>query len=145
MTVPKLYTRDEANALLPRLRHELELIRESLAVLRKASASLPPGTRTEDGATPVSAAALHQLHGAERRLVEMGIELKDADQGLFDFPALLEERVVFLCWREGELQVNWFHDLTEGFAGRRPLVPGSDATGLERAGGEGQANPEDER
>ena len=119
----KLYSLDEANALLPRLQHELELIRESLAILRKASASLPPGTRMEDGGTPLTAAALGQLQGAEKRLAVMGIELKDVEQGLFDFPALRDERVILLCWREGETEVEWFHEIVEGFSGRQPLAP----------------------
>lgn len=140
MNVRKLYTIDEANALLPSLQHHLELIRESLAVLRKASANLPPGTRMDDSTTPIGAAALRQLHAAERRLVDLGVELKDVDQGLFDFPALQDERVVFLCWREGEPEIEWFHDVVDGFAGRQRLPRGTDATGLERA--EGQANPE---
>ena len=121
MTEKKLYSLEEANALIPTLVHELELIRESLAVLRKASASLPPGTRMDDGATPVSAAALQQLHGAEKRLVEMGVELKDVEQGLFDFPALRDDRVILLCWREGEPEVEWFHEIADGFTGRQPL------------------------
>ena len=141
MTVKKLYTLDEANTLIPSLVQELELIRESLAVLRKASASLPPGTRMDDASTPLSAAALRQLHGAERRLVDLGVDLKDVEQGLFDFPALRDERVILLCWREGEAEVEWFHEITDGFSGRQPLGRGTDETGLQRAD-EGQANPE---
>jgi hypothetical protein len=133
----KLFTAEEANALLPLMKHELELIRESLAVLRKASASLPPGARVDDGSAPVSAAALAQLQGAEKRLADMGVELKDVEQGLFDFPALRDERVVLLCWREGEPEVEWFHEIVEGFAGRQPLAGDGGETGLQRA--EGQA------
>lgn len=132
MSSPRpLYTVETANAALPLLQHELELIRESLAVLRKASASLPPGSRMDDGATPLSAAALQQLHGAERRLAELGAELKDVEQGLFDLPGLRGDRVVFLCWKEGEAEVAWFHDLTAGFSGRQPLRPETpEETGL---------------
>lgn len=140
MNARKLYSLDEANALLPRLRHELELIRESLAVLRKAASSLPPGTRMDEGVTPVGAAALRQLQGAEKRLVDMGVELKDVEQGLFDFPALRDERVILLCWREGEDEVEYFHEITDGFGGRQPLSSGSDETGLRRA--DEQSGPE---
>ncbi len=134
----RLYSVEEANRLLPRLVHELELIRESLAVLRKASASLPPGSRMDDGPTPLSAAALQQLHAAERRLAEMGAELKDVDQGLFDLPGLNGDRVVFLCWKEGEPEIAWFHDLAAGFAGRQRLAPeGPEETGLAPQDGDG--------
>lgn len=127
MNPRRIFTVDEANALLPVLQHELELIRESLAVLRKASAALPPGARMDDGGSPVNAAALQQLHGAERRLVDLGVELKDVEKGLFDFPALRDDQPVLLCWCEGEPNIAWFHDVSTGFTGRQPLSGEQDA------------------
>lgn len=122
MNPRRIFNVDEANALLPDLQHELELIRESLAVLRKASAALPPGARMDDGASPLSHAALQQLHGAERRLMDLGVELKDVEKGLFDLPAVRDERIVYLCWCEGEPNVAWFHELGTGFTARQPLA-----------------------
>jgi hypothetical protein len=117
----RTFTVDEANALLPRVQELLELIRESLSFLRKASASLPPGARLPDVSSPLQAAALEQLRSAEQRLSDLGIHLKDVETGLIDFPAILDGQLVLLCWREGEGRVAWYHDLSSGFSGRVPL------------------------
>ena len=52
---------------------------------------------------------------------ETGVLVKDLDQGLVDFYALMGDRLVFLCWQLGEPEVAHWHALEEGFAGRRPL------------------------
>ncbi|HEV2647501.1 MAG TPA: DUF2203 domain-containing protein [Acidobacteriaceae bacterium] len=52
---------------------------------------------------------------------EIGVVLKDLDQGLLDFPAILEGRTVLLCWKLGEKEIAFWHSTEEGFAGRKPL------------------------
>ena len=52
---------------------------------------------------------------------EIGCELKDIDQGLLDFPALVENHEIYLCWRYGEDRIRYWHEMDEGFAGRQPL------------------------
>jgi len=121
VTRQRTFSVDEANALLPRVQELLELIRESLSFLRKASASLPPGARLPDVGSPLQAAALEQLRSAEQRLADLGIQLKDVETGLIDFPSVLEGQPVLLCWQEGEGRVAWYHDLASGFSGRVPL------------------------
>ncbi len=54
-------------------------------------------------------------------LEEAGIVIKDIDRGLIDFPALMDDREVFLCWELGEDEVGYWHDLESGFGGRQPL------------------------
>jgi hypothetical protein len=53
-------------------------------------------------------------------LRRLGVEFKGAD-GLCDFYSIMDDREVFLCWRLGEPEVRYWHDLDAGFAGRRPL------------------------
>lgn len=55
-------------------------------------------------------------------LERLGVELKGAD-GLCDFPSLRDGRPVYLCWRLGEPEVLYWHELQTGFAGRQPLKP----------------------
>jgi hypothetical protein len=55
------------------------------------------------------------------RLEELGVVIKDLDAGLVDFPALRDGDDVLLCWRVGEPSVEFWHDLEEGFAGRKPI------------------------
>ncbi|MBI5932683.1 MAG: DUF2203 domain-containing protein [Chloroflexi bacterium] len=55
---------------------------------------------------------LHQIN-------DMGIEVKDLSAGLIDFPALYEDRIVYLCWKFGEDRVQFWHELESGFSGRK--------------------------
>jgi hypothetical protein len=54
-------------------------------------------------------------------LQELGLLVKDLDEGLVDFPALRGEEEVLLCWRLGEKEVAFWHTAEDGFAGRKPL------------------------
>ena len=60
------------------------------------------------------ARCVNEIHG-------LGAEVKDADEGLVDFPALRGAEEVLLCWRLGEDEITFWHDREQGFAGRRPL------------------------
>ncbi len=67
-------------------------------------------------------AALVGLAEAVGRLDELGVQLKDYARGLVDFPSMRDGRVVLLCWQSGEGdQIEWWHDVEAGFAGRQPL------------------------
>jgi hypothetical protein len=55
-------------------------------------------------------------------LEELGVELKDDLTGLVDFRSLLDGREVYLCWRLGEPEVGYWHELNAGVAGRNKLV-----------------------
>jgi hypothetical protein len=50
-----------------------------------------------------------------------GVQVKDLDIGLLDFPCKVEGHIVLLCWKRGELGITHWHDTTEGFAGRKPI------------------------
>jgi hypothetical protein len=50
-----------------------------------------------------------------------GVQVKDMDEGLVDFPARHAGRDILLCWKVGEPAVSYWHGLDEGFAGRKPL------------------------
>jgi hypothetical protein len=54
---------------------------------------------------------------------ERNIVLRDPETGLLDFPALIEGREAFLCWRLGEDRVAFWHGQETGYSGRRPLAP----------------------
>ncbi len=69
------------------------------------------------------AAASSEIATGVGRLEELGVQLKDLETGLVDFPAVLPEtgETVLLCWRVGEDAIAHWHGLDEGFAGRKPL------------------------
>jgi hypothetical protein len=50
-----------------------------------------------------------------------GIELKDIDIGLVDFPAIMDGNEVLLCWRQGEERISYYHSRQDGFSGRKSI------------------------
>lgn len=68
------------------------------------------------------AAVLTELTIQISELEALGVQLKDFERGLVDFPSLRDGRVVLLCWQLGEGdELEWWHDVDAGFAGRTPL------------------------
>ena len=51
----------------------------------------------------------------------IGVQVKDLDKGLLDFPYLLDGQTVLLCWKLGEKEIGYWHSAEEGFAGRKPI------------------------
>jgi hypothetical protein len=62
-----------------------------------------------------------RLKAAIGQIEELGIQVKDLDIGLIDFPTLYHGNEVLLCWRLGEERISFWHGLEEGFRGRKPL------------------------
>ncbi|HEX9834533.1 MAG TPA: DUF2203 domain-containing protein [Mycobacterium sp.] len=65
--------------------------------------------------------AVKKLQDAMEQIEESGCVVKDLDIGLVDFPAMLGEQQVFLCWKLGEARIEFWHGIHEGFAGRKPI------------------------
>jgi hypothetical protein len=63
------------------------------------------------------------LRAALRQIQSTGCVVKDLDSGLLDFPAIIDNQEVYLCWRLGEDRIRFYHSQREGFAGRKPLDP----------------------
>ena len=128
---PRLFTVDEANALLPVLRPLIEGILDKIGRLKARSAVV---IRDEeiDPDTPDLMGRLHEnqeiaelikkINSAVEEIERQGCVCKGLEQGLLDFPCLLGREVVFLCWQYGEAAVAHWHRVEDGFAGRRPLL-----------------------
>jgi hypothetical protein len=124
----KLFTVPEANALLPNVRIILAKIQRAHRKLsrfreeaKKASAAAEQGGGGIESGIAY-AAALTNLTIQLSELETLGVQLKDFERGLVDFPSLRDGRVVLLCWQLGEGdEVEWWHDVDAGFAGRTPL------------------------
>ncbi|MDQ2976387.1 MAG: DUF2203 domain-containing protein [Acidobacteriota bacterium] len=124
----KLFTVDEANALLPSVRQILRKIQRSRRRLSKyrrqaklaAEGAEHGGGGMEGGGT--YAIILANFTEEIGELEALGVQLKDFERGLVDFPSLRDGRVVLLCWQLGEGdQLEWWHDMDAGFGGRTPL------------------------
>ena len=123
---PKLFTVEEANSLLPRLRKLLADVSLHRGALRERAAHLEPILRAAgaNGGGRVGCeygVEAYKLYLAIERIRELGVVLKDLDVGLLDFPHERGGRVVFLCWHPPEERVEYWHDLDAGYAGRQPL------------------------
>jgi hypothetical protein len=59
----------------------------------------------------------------------IGVTVKDLEQGLLDFPSVMDGKPVLLCWKLGEPAIAYWHTEEEGFAGRKPLDPQNPQTG----------------
>ena len=125
----RLFTVEEANALLPELRELLVELRRAVeehdAVAPEAREARAKIRGNGHGVAEEPLARQEASHEEIRRLVgrvqELGIELKDPRSGLVDFPSLREGRTVYLCWRLEEPAVAYWHPVETGFAGRQPL------------------------
>jgi hypothetical protein len=122
----KLFTLEEANALLPHLRRIFAALKRERAVLQHLAPEAKRASEqaSEGGGTTYGqqyARALFQVVDHLQTIASLGVEIKDLDRGLCDFPSLREGRVVYLCWLLGEDDIEWWHDLETGFAGRQPL------------------------
>jgi hypothetical protein len=123
---PKLFTVEEANSLLPRLRELLADVSLHRDALRERAPHLEPILRaagTNGGGRVGSEYGVeaYKLYLAIERIRELGVVLKDLDVGLLDFPHEREGRVVFLCWRPPEERIEYWHEIETGYAGRQPL------------------------
>ena len=124
----KLFTVEEANVLLPTVRGVVGRIQRAYARVSAAqeqarlaaAGAAQGGGGMEGGASYVL--SLSELAEASGELEGLGVQLKDYARGLIDFPSMREGRVVLLCWQMGEGdELEWWHDLEAGFAGRQPL------------------------
>jgi hypothetical protein len=127
------FTVTEANDLLgtvrPLVERMVEHRREVVAQLERRQ-ELGGVTRTNGGGfnprlpTEIDEAleaAAGELEACVRELTDLGVQVKDLDTGLVDFPSFRDGEEVLLCWQLGEDEIAWWHTLDGGFAGRRPL------------------------
>ena len=124
----KLFTVAEANALLPTVQGILKRIQRARKKLvsyqnhAKAAAEQAEQGGGGFGDGLLYANILIELTAQTNELEVLGVQLKDFDRGLVDFPSLREGRVVLLCWQIGEGdEVEWWHNVEDGFAGRTPI------------------------
>ena len=130
----RLFSVDEANALLPRIRRVLLHLQEGREKLLEAQAQLGErfhgGPRANGHANPdsemsrltnASEDAQSQIRAAADAIHELGAELKDPERGMVDFRTLRDGRVVYLCWLMEEPRVMYWHELDAGYRGRQRL------------------------
>lgn len=122
----RIFSLFEANQLIPQLQSHLSQVQRGKSAIiqtrdevRKASAQASQGGGTAVGAHYVK--SLQEISNNLHAIHELGVLVKDVDLGLCDFPHMRDGRVVYLCWKLGEKEIRWWHEVTTGYKDRCPL------------------------
>jgi hypothetical protein len=127
------FTPEEANAALAEVRplveqmvehrrahvEALERQEELETRIRGNGGGIPPAQLAEAAAEVERQA--RELARTVDDIAELGVQVKDLDEGLVDFPAFRRGETVLLCWQLGEEDIGFWHSVEDGFSGRRPL------------------------
>jgi hypothetical protein len=131
MEMPRTFTLEEALALLPRVRELVEGMVEYKKEIDKKRVEFE-GLETskargngydmkrEQLATRITE-LMRLVRESLEAINEIGVQVKDIDSGLVDFPARRDNQIVNLCWRAGEETIGFWHTLDTGFGSRRPI------------------------
>jgi hypothetical protein len=122
--VATFYTLDRANERIADLDGMLTLLRTQRDELRELKKTFEETEAADDQRRLRlrMQGLVDQMQASVARIDGWGITLRDIDTGMIDFPALVSGRQVWLCWQLGEGPIAWWHELDDGFAGRRPLI-----------------------
>ena len=122
----RTFTLTEAKRLLPQLEERLLAVKQDKEVLvrshgeiKRASAKAQYNGGSFAG--PRYIKALERISDSVEAIQEMGVLVKDLDIGLCDFPYLQDGRIVYLCWKLGESEIRFWHEIEDGYAGRQPI------------------------
>lgn len=133
---PKLFTLSEAEQarreVEPLLivamegRHKAEDLDEQLSAISNRILMMGGITIDYEGVARLRSEhnqLVRQIKDALDRIHATGCLVKDLNTGLVDFPAVLKNEAVYLCWRLGEDRIRFYHRQDEGFSGRKPIDP----------------------
>jgi hypothetical protein len=133
VSVPRIFTLDEAERTLPLLRRiladltaEHETWRAGMAryeVLAAVSRADEGETEPLKGARLAATASADRINSYLKEIESVGCIFKGFESGLVDFYSLREDRLVFLCWRLSEEHITHWHEVDAGFTGRQPIDP----------------------
>ena len=124
---PDQFTLDEANALIPWLAEKfqnLNLVRQEYVSIqeRMNDPRINSGNEIEVSELKSTSDQLaRQLEEGVEEILDQGIIVRDMSLGLVDFPSLRDNRDIYLCWIGGEVRVDYWHEIDQGFSHRQPI------------------------
>ena len=124
---PDQFTLDEANALIPWLAEKfqnLNLVRQEYVSIqeRMNDPRINSGYEIEVSELKSTSDQLaRQLEEGVEEILDQGIIVRDMSLGLVDFPSLRDNRDIYLCWIGGEVRVDYWHEVNQGFSHRQPI------------------------
>lgn len=132
--VPRTFTFSEAETLLPVLESLLRSAMQAKALIEEVDAEFEAVKSRIflNGGTNVNVLALSRRKDEREKAIQRakdavaeidaaGVQVKDLDIGLLDFPCVIGDEIILLCWKLGEQGITHWHSTTEGFAGRKPI------------------------
>lgn len=124
--MPRYFTLPQAKETLDHIRplmDEVQAIRKT--ILEKQPEAWPAIEKSAGNGGNRALSSMVQdfekLEALVHRIQETGALIKDINLGLLDFPAMKDEREVYLCWQYGEEDIAFWHEIEAGFAGRQPI------------------------
>ena len=125
--MPTYFTIQEANAALPAVIHKYKELQKQKTEVQKLEAQLNSQMGMSSSLGDYSTmkkqlnSAVTKFYGLIEELENTGVVLKSLEEGLLDFPSKRFDEDVWLCWKEGETEIKFWHERDVGFMGRKPL------------------------
>ena len=127
----KLFSVEEANMLLPEIRTILDEFKDRKKMFFELKEEIIELTEVVDSEEyrseelskkeRIMMATSNEIENLFEEIADLGCVVKDIDNGLVDFISIFKGRKVFLCWKQGEDKVSWYHDMQTGFTGRKKI------------------------
>lgn len=120
----RYFTPKEANALLPEVAEKVEQLQAEISNAQRLFGALPYvyGSQERDDKLRTFEAVEARVEDLVCEIEALGAEVRGFEPVLVDFPALLRGEEVFLCWKQGEPQIEWWHSAHTGFGGRSAIA-----------------------
>jgi len=124
--MPRYFTLEEANSALETIRpmmEEIQKIRQTILATQPETWSAIERSAGNGGNPAMSklVKSFDRLDDLLHHIQRTGVQVKDINTGLLDFPALHDGHEVYLCWQIGERRIGYWHEIDAGFAGRQPI------------------------
>ena len=126
--MPEYFTIKTANEILPSVIEKFKNLKKEKNEVLKLEHKLQSSVSTTNQLDQYVSLkqelnrAITQFYDAITELEDTGVMIKDIDQGLLDFPSKRFDEEIWLCWKEGETEIKFWHEIDSGFNGRKPVT-----------------------
>ena len=114
----------DANEILPLVIKKFNYAKKAKAEVMKMEQQLTSGITSLEEYTVIKRklnSSITKFYQSIEDLENTGVSLKGLDEGLLDFPAKRFDEEIWLCWKEGETEIKFWHEKDTGFMGRKPI------------------------